>query len=274
MTEGLKAQSDQISRIDFHPKIKGQVPSGVLARLDAIKAELQEKGAAPDAAKFLLVNRNFLNIPDSIMDSCRTTLADHYRLKKETVDRFGLLKDVIACVELERFRLDPAVALKEYGQTQWQEKLVPYAEYQGAAKMSFADFVDSCKAAVVCQKGKELEKQANDEAKRILAMTPQEWDGYCKGERWSQGAHAADVKRERLFIAETVSKLARSAGSLFFVRSEQREGILTELFSKFQTAQSLGKNSEVLVPSHDDLIISRPYFSVDSLLRPRTEREL
>lgn len=173
--------------------------------------------------------------------------------------------------ELQKFGLDPALTLDEYENVSWKE-LFPYVAYPDMEEISFKSFVDACKAAVVYEEGKRLERKANEGAERILAMTQEEWDEYRHGIRWSQKPHADDIRQRGLNDARYLLGTVASSSDLFFLKKNQRGPALSKVFLPLKTTQLLKENSEIVVPRFDPFG-PRQYATINSLLHSRRQEK-
>lgn len=140
-------------------------------------------------------------IPENLQSA-----AENYGLSKESLGYpltiTPLREDIRACMFLETFSLEPAEALEEYGDLNWDwlkpnryEMFQDFKEYP----FYFSQFVDFCRASVVYSYIAGLEKKAEEEKQRILNMTEGQWNTYSAGRKWSQSDRAEDVKRNVLF---------------------------------------------------------------------------
>lgn len=248
----------------------------IIQWLDTVNAQLGTQGVTTELAKGLIINRNVLYVPEDVMEQVRQILAAHYGLLNEDQSELGKLQhrlDLAAATNYERFKVDPFLAIQEYQQTPWKKALAPFSGY-GNSGIRFCTFADAVKAAVVRKKGKELAIDAVQRTQRIANMTPEEWNNYRAGIRWSQSAHAQDVLRESLEIAERVIGTTNFVRHLYFIKKACWEEALG-FFLSFSSSQLLDRNSGLEIRPTDflagDLMGGgRRHLSTDLLLTPKT----
>ena len=275
MAEEAKEQSD---RIDFYPLYKEKVGEEARTKIDELNSHLKERGMDVDIAKTLFINKSILNIPDPIKDSAQKLLVTHYGLSTEKA-RFGEIsveEDVQACINLENFGVEPALALKEYKEIDWGTTLNPYRTSDRVEiNFPFSSFVESCKKAIIYERSNQLKKEAKAEKERILALSKEEWEKLRRGVMWSQGGYANDREREMVGAANQMVeaiKLDIDAEGLMSVDKENREKVLEDEFLHFETTRAIKKGSIVKIPPYGDMISPITFdrhkiFQIDDLLQ-------
>ncbi|EKD86960.1 MAG: hypothetical protein ACD_37C00091G0006 [uncultured bacterium] len=216
--------------------------------LRELNEQISSEGVTVDVAKILIANRNVLNIPGALQQTAWTTLASHYGFEPSSsgfMSENDHHRDISAAVDLEKFDVDPSAAIIEYRKHHWAEELGPFSEqFVRENSVSFAAFADVAMAAVISKKAGELTAEAEAEKQRILDMTPEEWEEYRQGIRWSQSGRASDVFREKTYVVEEILKVTRHVDGLYFIKTEKWDDVLT-LFSGLQIAQQLYEKSEL-----------------------------
>jgi hypothetical protein len=234
---------------------------------------LEEHGIDTDAAKALFVNESVLNIPDSVRDSVQRTLTSHYGLSAERVDKPSVREDIGACIDLEKFGVEPAMALKEYEETDWRATLDPYrVSHMRGSGYSFSRFVEACKAAVVYQRSEQRREEAKAERERIMSLSVAEWEELRQGVKWSQSGYAMDKEREILGVAGQMRKAAKTTQGLISIDEKKLGEAIRDKFMGFATTKAIQEGSTVKAPNYYDLILSsmtrRGELEVDDLLQP------
>ena len=259
----------EVQEVSFYPRYEERLGEDAKRWLATVNIALRNQGVTVDVSKTLVLNQEALNIPNPTKAGVVATLSNHYGLEAIKGDSLPHIYNLKAAVDYEKFDVDPFTAIAEYQGYDWKGELAPFSErIPEHLNLSFNTFADVNKAAVILSKGVELAQEAVAKRQIILDMTPEKWDEYRRGIRWSQSGRAKDIFREDMFVVEKVQDSTRIMSHLYFVREDRWNDMLLH-FMELPSTLQLDHNSQLASISYMELALSRVQLSIDRLLVPK-----
>lgn len=265
--------------IRFYPRFARELGEDAHQWLSGLNAMIQGQGLVVDTAKGILVNRDVLDLPESVRASAQALLLAHYGLPVEDQNPTSQIeetRDILAAIELERFGLNPREAIVEFNRINWIGLLQNYSRYSVTAVPRFRTLTEGCKGSVVLKKADILAREAEAKRDTILGIDKGDWEEARAGVKWSQTGFAQDRHREEMEIVGEYRNVAISVDHLYSVGRDRLEEVLRDVFGPLETSVQLDNNTDLTPLNYFQITLGKDMgrgvnLHIGNVLVPKTQ---